>query len=57
MVTPYGEFPVVRVATDLTRTSGLATLLTKRTLRVGRGVLRLGGDGRVAGLRVRGRVQ
>lgn len=29
--TPYGEFPVVRVATDLTRTSGLATLLTKRS--------------------------
>lgn len=31
MKTPYGEFPVLRVATDLTRTSGLATLLTKRT--------------------------
>jgi hypothetical protein len=31
MKTPYGDFPVVRVATDLTRTSGLATLLTKRT--------------------------
>lgn len=30
MKTPYGEFPVVRIATDLTRTSGLATLLTKR---------------------------
>ncbi len=31
MTTPYGAFPVLRVATDLTRTSGLATLLTKRT--------------------------
>ncbi|MEO8700616.1 MAG: hypothetical protein ABI867_11260 [Kofleriaceae bacterium] len=31
MTTPYGVFPVVRVATDLTRTAGLATLLTKRT--------------------------
>lgn len=31
MKTPYGEFPVLRVATDLTRTSGLATILTKRT--------------------------
>jgi hypothetical protein len=31
MKTPYGEFPVLRVATDLTRTSGFATLLTKRT--------------------------
>ncbi|MBX3156264.1 MAG: hypothetical protein KF773_09720 [Deltaproteobacteria bacterium] len=31
MVTPYGEFPVVRVATDLTRTQGLATLATSRT--------------------------
>jgi hypothetical protein len=31
MTTPYGMFPVLRVATDLTRTSGLATLLTKRT--------------------------
>jgi hypothetical protein len=30
MKTPYGEFPVLRIATDLTRTSGLATLLTKR---------------------------
>ena len=29
--TPYGEFPVVRAATDLTRTSGFTTLLTKRT--------------------------
>jgi hypothetical protein len=31
MTTPYGPFPVVRVATDLTRTSGFTTLLTKRT--------------------------
>jgi hypothetical protein len=31
MKTPYGDFPVLRVATDLTRTSGLATLLTKRS--------------------------
>jgi len=31
MVTPYGPFPVVRVATDLTRTAGVATLLTKRS--------------------------
>jgi len=31
MKTPYGEFPVERVATDLTRTSGIATLLTKRS--------------------------
>jgi len=31
MATPYGEFPVLRVATDLTRTAGLATLSTKRT--------------------------
>ena len=31
MKTPYGEFPVQRVATDLTRTSGLATILTKRS--------------------------
>lgn len=31
MTTPYGDFPVVRVATDLTRTSGITTLLTKRT--------------------------
>lgn len=31
MKTPYGDFPVVRVATDLTRTSGITTLLTKRT--------------------------
>ncbi len=31
MTTPYGEFPVMRVATDLTRTSGITTLLTKRS--------------------------
>jgi hypothetical protein len=31
MKTPYGDFPVLRVATDLTRTSGFTTLLTKRT--------------------------
>lgn len=31
MKTPFGEFPVVRIATDLTRTSGFSTLLTKRT--------------------------
>ncbi len=31
METPYGAFPVVRIATDLTRTSGFTTLLTKRT--------------------------
>lgn len=31
MTTPYGDFPVMRVATDLTRTSGITTLLTKRT--------------------------
>ena len=31
MKTPYGDFPVLRIATDLTRTAGLATLLTKRT--------------------------
>jgi hypothetical protein len=31
MVTPYGEFPVVRVATDMTRTSGFTTLATTRT--------------------------
>src|SRR5687768_8123936 len=30
MKTPYGEFPVLRIATDLTRTSGLTTLSTKR---------------------------
>jgi hypothetical protein len=31
MTTPYGDFPVLRVATELTRTSGFTTLLTKRT--------------------------
>jgi hypothetical protein len=31
MTTPYGEFPVLRIATDLTRTQGLATLTTNRT--------------------------
>jgi hypothetical protein len=31
MKTPYGDFPVLRVATDLTRSSGPATLLTKRS--------------------------
>jgi hypothetical protein len=31
MTTPYGTFPTLRVATDLTRTSGFSTLLTKRT--------------------------
>lgn len=31
MTTPYGAFPVLRVATDLTRTEGLATLTTSRT--------------------------
>ena len=31
MVTPYGAFPVLRIATDLTRTSGFTTLLTKRS--------------------------
>ena len=31
MTTPYGEFPVLRTATDLTRTSGLVTLHTQRT--------------------------
>ncbi len=31
MKTPYGEFPVLRTATDLTRTSGFATLLTSRS--------------------------
>lgn len=31
LTTPYGEFPVVRVATDLTRTSVAVTLLTKRS--------------------------
>ena len=31
MKTPYGEFPVLRVATVLTRTAGFSTLLTKHT--------------------------
>ena len=31
LVAPYGPFPALRVATDLKRTSGIATLLTKRT--------------------------
>lgn len=31
MKTPYGEFPVLRVATDLTRTSGVATVVKKRS--------------------------
>jgi len=31
MKTPYGEFPVVRVATDLTRSSLGSTILTKRS--------------------------
>ncbi|NUR76450.1 MAG: hypothetical protein HOQ28_09230 [Thermoleophilia bacterium] len=31
MTTPYGDFPAMRVATDLTRTSGLALLLSKRS--------------------------
>jgi len=31
MKTPYGEFPVLRVATDLTRSSVGVTILTKRT--------------------------
>lgn len=31
MKTPYGTFPVLRVATDLTRTSGFTTLSTKRS--------------------------
>ena len=31
MKTPYGDFPVVRIATDLTRTSGVVTLTTQRT--------------------------
>lgn len=30
MKTPYGTFPVIRVGTDLARTSGITTLLTKR---------------------------
>jgi hypothetical protein len=31
MTTPYGEFPVLRVATDLTRSSFGTTILTKRS--------------------------
>jgi hypothetical protein len=31
MTTPYGSFPVLRVATDLTQTAGLTTLNTKRS--------------------------
>src|ERR1700733_11142706 len=31
MKTPYGDFPVLRVATNLTRSEGIATLLTNRT--------------------------
>jgi hypothetical protein len=31
MTTPYGDFPVIRVATDLTRTAGLVTLSSTRT--------------------------
>jgi hypothetical protein len=31
MTTPYGPFPVIRIATDLTRTAGAAVLLTNRT--------------------------
>jgi hypothetical protein len=31
MKTPYGTFPVLRVATDLTRTSGLSTIYANRT--------------------------
>ncbi len=31
MTTPYGAFPVLRIATDLTRTSGVTVLLTNRT--------------------------
>jgi hypothetical protein len=31
MTTPYGDFPVLRVATDLTRTSGITLLLSNRT--------------------------
>jgi hypothetical protein len=31
MTTPYGEFPVLRVATDLERTSGFTILATTRT--------------------------
>jgi hypothetical protein len=31
MATPYGTFPVLRVATDLTRTAGLTLLVSNRT--------------------------
>jgi hypothetical protein len=31
MKTPYGPFPVLRIATDLTRTAGVTTLLTERS--------------------------
>jgi hypothetical protein len=31
MATPYGEFPVMRVATDLTRTTGITILAASRT--------------------------
>ena len=31
MTTPYGAFPVLRIATDLTRTSGVVTLASNRT--------------------------
>lgn len=31
VATPFGTFPALRVATDLTRTAGLATLTTNRT--------------------------
>ena len=31
LATPYGSFPVLRIATDMTRTSGLATLASNRT--------------------------
>lgn len=31
MTTPYGAFPVLRVATDLTRTEGVSVLATSRT--------------------------
>jgi hypothetical protein len=31
MTTPYGDFPVIRVATDLTRTAGVVTLSSTKT--------------------------
>jgi hypothetical protein len=31
LAAPYGTFPVLRIATDMTRTAGLATLTTNRT--------------------------